>query len=101
MAQAGKSVAVFEANDTSRGGVRSGQLTLPGFVHDLCSSVYPLAISSRFFRSLPLSQHGLEWIEPPAALAHPFDDGSALIVERSVEATAAKLASDSAAYQKL
>jgi phytoene dehydrogenase-like protein len=101
MAQAGKSVAVFEANDTIGGGVRSGELTLPGFVHDLCSSVYPLAIGSPFFRSLPLSQHGLEWIEPPAALAHPFDDGSALIVERSVEATAAKLASDSAAYQKV
>lgn len=101
MAQAGKSVAVFEANEDIGGGVRSAQLTLPGFIHDLCSSVYPLAIGSPFFRSLPLEQHGLEWIEPSAALAHPFDDGSAVIVERSVQATAAQLISDSANYEKL
>src|SRR5437016_8151600 len=73
MAQAGKSVAVFEANDQIGGGVRSAELTLPGFIHDLCSSVYPLAIGSPFFRSLPLVQHGLEWIHAPAVLAHPFD----------------------------
>jgi phytoene dehydrogenase-like protein len=92
MAQAGKSVALFEANDTIGGGVRSAEITLPGFVHDLCSSVYPLAAGSPFFRTLPLAQHGLEWIEPPAALAHPFDDGSALVVERSLETTALGLA---------
>ena len=101
MAQAGKSVAVFEANETIGGGVRSAQLTLPGFVHDLCSAVYPLAIGSPFFRALPLAQHGLEWIEPPAALAHPFDNGSAIVVEHSVEATALRLGSESASYQKL
>jgi phytoene dehydrogenase-like protein len=101
MAQAGKSVAIFEANETAGGGVRSAELTVPGFIHDVCSSVYPLGIGSPFFRSLPLAQYGLEWIEPPAALAHPFDDGSALVVERSVQATAARLGSDSVSYQKL
>jgi phytoene dehydrogenase-like protein len=101
MAQAGKSVAVFEANETVGGGVRSAPLTLPGFVHDVCSSVYPLGVGSPFFQSLPLAQHGLEWIEPPAAVAHPFVDGSALIVERSVQATADQMASDSASYEEV
>jgi phytoene dehydrogenase-like protein len=62
MAQAGKSVALFEANETIGGGARSAEITLPGFVPDLCSAVYPLAIGSPFFRSLPLARHGLEWI---------------------------------------
>ena len=101
MARAGKSVALFEANETIGGGVRSAPLTLPGFIHDLCSSVYPLGVGSAFFRALPLERFGLEWIEPPAALAHPFDDGAALIVERSVTTTAAQLSSDAAAYQRL
>jgi phytoene dehydrogenase-like protein len=101
MAQAGKSVAVFEANDQAGGGVRSAELTLRGFVHDICSAVYPLAIGSPFFRSLPLAQHGLEWIHPPAALAHPLDDGTAVIVDRSVEATALRLGNDAANYRKL
>ena len=101
MAQAGKSVALFEANETIGGGARSAEITLPGFVHDLCSAVYPLAIGSPFFRSLPLARHGLEWIEPPAALAHPFDDGSALLVERSVETTASSLGIDETRYRAL
>jgi phytoene dehydrogenase-like protein len=101
IAQAGKSVAVFEANDQLGGGVRSAELTLPGFVHDLCSAVYPLGIGSPFFRTLPLAAFGLEWIQPPAPLAHPLDGGRAMIVERSVEATAARLGSDGAQYQKL
>jgi phytoene dehydrogenase-like protein len=101
LAQAGKSVAVFEANEQIGGGVRSAELTLPGFEHDVCSSVYPLAIGSPFFRSLPLAQHGLEWIHPPAALAHPFDDATAVVVERSVEATADGLAEDSTPYRKV
>jgi phytoene dehydrogenase-like protein len=100
LARAGKSVAVFEANDQVGGGVRSAELTLPGFVHDLCSAVYPLAIGSPFFRSLPLAQYGLEWIQPPAALAHPLDDGTAVIVERSIEATAFQLGRDAASYKK-
>ena len=101
MAQAGKSVAVFEANDTVGGGARSAELTLPGFVHDVCSAVYPLAIGSPFFRSLPLAQHGLDWIQPVAALAHPLDDGTAIVVERSIEATASQLGSDAASYRSL
>jgi phytoene dehydrogenase-like protein len=101
MARAGKSVAVFEANDQIGGGVRSAELTLPGFVHDVCSAVYPLGIGSPFFRELPLAEYGLEWIQPPAALAHPFDDGTAVIIERSVEATALRLGHDAANYQRL
>jgi phytoene dehydrogenase-like protein len=101
MARAGKSVAVVEANDQIGGGVRSAELTLPGFVHDVCSAVYPLALGSPFFRSLPLGQHGLEWIQPPAALAHPFDDGTAVIVERSVEASAVRLGDDAASYRRV
>jgi phytoene dehydrogenase-like protein len=100
LAQAGKSVAVFEANDQVGGGVRSAELTLPGFVHDVCSAVYPLAIGSPFFRSLPLAEYGLEWIQPPAALAHPLDDGTAVMVERSIEATALALGCDAASYKK-
>ena len=85
VAQAGKSVVVFEAQDSVGGGVRSAELTLPGFIHDVCSSVYPLAVGSPFFRTLPLHKHGLEWIEPPAPLAHPLDDGSAVLLHRSVD----------------
>jgi phytoene dehydrogenase-like protein len=101
MAQNGRSVVVYEAQQTIGGGARSAQLTLPGFTHDSCSSVYPLAVGSPFFRSLPLAQYGLEWIQPPAALAHPFDDGTATLLERSVDATAVGLAPDEQAYRKL
>jgi phytoene dehydrogenase-like protein len=99
MAQHGKSVVVYEAQENIGGGARSAEMTLPGFIHDVCSSVYPLAIGSPFFRSLPLAQHGLEWIQPPAAVAHPFDDGTAVTQERSVEATAAQLGFDEKSYR--
>jgi phytoene dehydrogenase-like protein len=101
LARDGRSVVVYEAEATVGGSVRSAELTLPGFVHDICSAVYPLAIGSPFFRSLPLSQHGLEWIQPDAALAHPFEDGTAAILERSVRATAGYLGSDENAYTRL
>jgi len=101
MAHHGKSVAVFEANQDIGGGVRSAELTWPGFVHDTCSAVYPLAIGSPLFRSLPLARHGLEWVESPAALAHPFDDDTAVTVERSLNSTAAALGSDAASYKRL
>lgn len=101
LAQAGKSVAVFEANESPGGGVRSGELTRPGFVHDICSSVYPLAIGSPFFTSLLLAKYGLEWIQPDAPLAHPLDDGTAVILERSVNATSLALGGDGAAYRKI
>ena len=101
LAQAGWKVTVFEAEPTIGGGVRSAALTLPGFIHDVCSAVHPTALASPFFRTLPLHQHGLEWIDPPAAFAHPLDDGSAAIVERSVDATAAPLGRDGDAYKDL
>ncbi|MGH7579284.1 MAG: phytoene desaturase family protein, partial [Gemmatimonadales bacterium] len=88
LAQAGVSTVIREAQPTVGGGLRSSDLTLPGFTHDVCSAVHPLALTSPFFRSLPLAAHGLEWIQPPAALAHPLDDGSAAVLERSLDATA-------------
>jgi len=101
LAQAGLSVCVVEREQTPGGATRSDALTLPGFLHDVCSAVHPLAVGSPFFRSLPLAQHGLEWIYPPAAVAHPFDDGTAVCVERSVERTAERLGSDKNAYRDL
>jgi phytoene dehydrogenase-like protein len=100
LAQAGCKVVVFEANHTVGGGVRSAELTRPGFTHDLCSAVHPFAIASPFWRSLPLASYGLEWIDPPAMLGHPFDDGSALAVERSLDATVAVLGRDGDAYRR-
>ena len=101
LARAGLSVVVLEANETIGGGARTEALTLPGFRHDICSAIHPMAMLSPLFRSLPLAEHGLKWIEPPFALAHPLDDGTAAILERSVEATAARFGADAAAYQGL
>src|SRR5712671_119520 len=101
IAQAGRSVVVFEAEPTIGGGVRSAELTLPGFVHDICSAVHPFARASPFWRTLPLEAHGLEWIEPPGMIGHPFDDGSAVLVERSLDATAAALGRDGDAYKTM
>src|SRR5689334_6285903 len=94
LAAAGLRTIVYEANDTIGGGVRSAPLTLPGFVHDVGSAVHPFAVVSKAFAPLPLAAYGLEWIEPPAMLAHPFDDGTAVLVERDVDATAARLGED-------
>ena len=89
LARAGRKVVIYEAQATIGGGCRSEALTLPGFVHDVCSAVYPLGVASPFFRTLPLSDHGLAWVEPPVMLAHPFDgDVRAAIVERSLARTA-------------
>jgi phytoene dehydrogenase-like protein len=101
LAQAGLSVLVLEAAETIGGGARSAELTLPGYIHDVCSAVHPLGAGSPFFRMLPLAEHGLEWIHPPAPLAHPFDDGTAATLERSVEATGETLGRDATAYRKL
>src|SRR5579863_10038494 len=87
IARAGKSVIVYEAKETIGGGSRSMELTLPGFVHDVCSAIHPLGLGSTFFRSLPLEQYGLEWIHPSAPLAHPLDDGTVAMLERSIDAT--------------
>ncbi len=101
IARAGRSVCLYEANPTIGGGTRSAELTLPGFVHDVCSAVHPLAAGSPFFSQLPLQKHGLEFVYPPASLAHPFDDGTAIILDRSLDVTAARLGRDRAAYKKL
>ncbi|HEV7395262.1 MAG TPA: NAD(P)/FAD-dependent oxidoreductase [Pyrinomonadaceae bacterium] len=101
IALAGRSVCVLEANETIGGGARSAELTLPGFIHDICSAVHPLAAGSPFFSRLPLEQHGLKFVYPPVSLAHPFDDGSVVTLERSVKATSERLMEDTQAYQKL
>lgn len=101
LAQAGRSVLVREAAETIGGGTRTEELTLPGYLHDVCSIVHPLALSSPYFRTLPLGEHGLEWVHSPACLAHPFDDGSVALLERSIEATGASLGRDAGAWKKL
>lgn len=101
LARNGRSVVVYETADTVGGGTRSAELTLPGFVHDVCSAIHPLAAASPFFRQLPLGSYGLEWIHPSAPLAHPLDDGTAVVVERSVDATADGLGDDAGAYRRL
>ncbi|MFL5803020.1 MAG: phytoene desaturase family protein [Roseiflexaceae bacterium] len=101
LARAGRSTLVLEAEPSVGGGARSAELTLPGFVHDICSAVHPLGIGSPFFRTLPLAEHGLHWLYSPAPLAHPLDDGTAVLLERSVAATAAALGRDGAAYRRL
>ena len=99
LAGAGASVAVLESAPTVGGGTRTAELTLPGFRHDVCSAIHPLAVGSPFFRSLPLREHGLEWVYPPAALAHPLEGGRALLVKRSVDETASGLGSDGPAWR--
>jgi phytoene dehydrogenase-like protein len=101
IAAAGRTVTVFEAAGTIGGGLRSEALTLPGYVHDVCAAIHPFAVLSPLFRTLPLRAHGLEWIEPPAMLAHPFDDGSAAIVERAIDRTAEGLGVDGPAYRRV
>ncbi|TMD59339.1 MAG: NAD(P)/FAD-dependent oxidoreductase [Chloroflexi bacterium] len=101
IARAGRSVIVFEARDTIGGGSRSKELTLPGFVHDVCSAIHPLGMSSPFFRSLPLEQYGLEWIQPAVPLAHPLDDGPAVVLDRSIAETGTTLGPDADRYRRL
>jgi phytoene dehydrogenase-like protein len=101
VARAGCSVLVCEANATIGGGARSAELTLSGFVHDVCSAVHPLAAGSPFFKTLPLERFGLEWIQPDIPLAHPLDDGTAACLYRDVDFTAEQLPGDSRAYRRL
>lgn len=101
VARAGGKVLLIEGKATVGGGLRSAELTLPGFVHDICSAIHPLTAASPFFKTLPLADYGLEWVEPPAEIAHPLDDGEAVIVRRSVAATAAALGEDGGAYSRL
>src|SRR5580704_4179466 len=101
LAEAGLQVDVLEAESTPGGAARTLELTLPGFRHDFGSAVYPLGVASPLFSSLPLIQHGLEWIYSPAALAHPLDDGTAVMLEGDLSQTADSLGSDGAAWDSL
>lgn len=101
LARAGLSVLVVEARSEAGGGARTSELTLPGFHHDVCSTVHPLGLASPFFRSLELERHGLEWVHPLAPLAHVLDDGTAVTLERSIDRTAAQLGADGDDYREL
>ena len=101
LARAGLSVRVLEASDTLGGGLRSAPLTLPGFVHDVCSAVHPMGVLSPLFRSLPLAEHGLRWIHPPLSAAHPLDDGPAALLSRSLDATCETLGEDARAWRAM
>lgn len=100
LAKAGVATTVVEAQPTLGGGTRSAELTLPGYVHDACSAVHPMAAASPAFAGMPLAEHGLRWIHPDAPLAHPLEDGAATVLERSVDATAAGLGRDARAYRR-
>jgi phytoene dehydrogenase-like protein len=99
--QAGLSVLLAEAKEVIGGGLRSAELTLPGFVHDICSAIHPLAAGSPFFKTLPLKQHGLEFIYPAIAAAHPFDNGTAAALYKELQQTAQGLGKDEQSYLKL
>jgi phytoene dehydrogenase-like protein len=99
--QSGLSVLLLEAKDTIGGGLRSSQITLPGFTHDVCSAIHPLAVGSPFFKTLPLNQHGLEFLYPTIPAAHPLDDGTAAILDYSLENTARLMERDEKAYLQL
>jgi len=101
LARAGLEVEVLEAEATPGGAVRTMELTLPGFLHDFGSAVYPLGAGSPFFSSLPLGEHGLEWIHSPAALAHPLDDGTAVMLERDMREAEQALGADGDAWRRL
>ncbi len=101
LARAGRSVQVIEGHQTIGGGARTAELTLPGFRHDICSAIHPLGVGSPFFHDLPLKQYGLDWIFPPYAAAHPLDDGTAVVIQNSVEASADTMGRDAGAYNRL
>jgi phytoene dehydrogenase-like protein len=101
LARAGHSVIVYEAKDTIGGGSRSRELTLPGFVHDVCSAIHPYALVSPFFRTLPLERYGVEWVYSPAPLAHPLPDGRAAVLERAFGDLDKTLGPDAAAWRRL
>lgn len=99
--RAGLSVLLVEAKSTLGGGMRTAELTLPGFHHDICSAIHPMALASPFFKSLPLQNHGLEFVHAPIAAAHPFDNGTSAVLTRHLEETAALLGSDETTYKTL
>ncbi len=101
LARGGVKTLLVEANDTIGGGARTAELTLPGFLHDACSAIHPMAVVSPFFRTLPLAGLGVEFLQSPHALAHPLDDGSAAVLDPSLERTVAGLMIDGPAYRTL
>ena len=101
LAREGASVLVLESHPQVGGGTRVAELTLPGFVHDVCSAVHPMGVLSPFFRELPLAKHGLEWIHPPASVAHPMPDESAVMLYRSLDRTCEGIGADAASYRRL
>ena len=101
LARAGRSVQVLEAEPTAGGGCRSGELTLPGYIHDICSAVHPLAAASLFLRTVPLAEHGVELVQPDIPLAHPLDGGRAALLHRDLAETCAGLGADGARYRRL
>jgi len=101
LAEAGLEVEVFEAEPSPGGAVRTMELTLPGYLHDFGSAVHPLAAGSPFFASLPLGDHGLEWVHSPAPVAHPLDDGTAVVLERDLREARSSLGADAGAWVNL
>jgi phytoene dehydrogenase-like protein len=101
LAQAGARVLVLEARETIGGGTRTAALTLPGYLHDVCSAVHPMGVLSPYLRTLPLEAHGLRWIKPQASVAHPLDDGPAVLLYKSLAETVAQLGRDALAYRHL
>ncbi|MCH8330182.1 MAG: NAD(P)/FAD-dependent oxidoreductase [Bacteroidetes bacterium] len=101
MAMQDLNVAIYEAHDTIGGGMRTKELTLPGFLHDVCSSIHPTGVGSPFMKSIPLGKYGLEWVYPEASLAHPLDDGPPALLVNSIEETAGSLRQDIHRYIKL
>lgn len=98
LARKGLSVLLVEAHETTGGGMRTCELTLPGFKHDVCSAIHPMGFSSPFFKTVPLKEYGVEWIFPPAAVAHLFDNGTAVLLKKSIPDTATQLKEDSQKY---
>lgn len=98
--KAGVQTTLYEAESAIGGGARTAELTLPGFRHDVCSAIHPMAVCSPAFRSFPLGEHGLKWIHPPVQLAHPLDGGSAAMVLQDLDATCAQLGEDGGAYRR-
>lgn len=101
LARQGWNVQIIEAKETIGGGMRTAELTLPGFRHDICSAIHPLGMGSPFFRSLDLSEYGLEWIQPDLPLAHPFEDGTAVSLHQSLDCTVQNLGRDGKNYGRL
>lgn len=101
LARHGASVLVLERHAEIGGGTRSAEITLPGFMHDVCSAVHPMGVLSPFFRTLPLQEHGLRWLRPPASVAHPMDDGLAVMLQHSVNETMSELGDDGDSYRRL